>query len=109
VTAIDIDPLAVDAARRNVQANGLGNADVREGTISAAPGRFDLIAANLFAETLAGMAGELASHLNPGGTAILSGMLAGQEGPVITGLAEAGLILKEVASDEKWVTLVFTS
>jgi ribosomal protein L11 methyltransferase len=33
VTAVDIDPLAVDAARRNAVANGLTNIEVLEGTI----------------------------------------------------------------------------
>lgn len=106
VTAIDIDPLAVDAARRNAEANSLTNIEVIEGTIQAVSARFDLIAANLLVEILTGIAPELSDRLEPGGRAILSGLLIGQENSVIEAMVSAGLTFQEKIIDGKWVSLV---
>ena len=107
VVAVDIDPLAVDAARRNAAANDLGNILVREGTIAAAEGCFDVIVANLLSEILTGIADELAVRLNAGGRAILSGLLTGQEDGVIEAMTSAGLVCRDKISDGKWISLVF--
>jgi ribosomal protein L11 methyltransferase len=107
VVAVDIDPLAVDAARRNAEANNLGNILIREGTIVDAQGCFDVIVANLLSEILTGIANELAVRLNPGGTAILSGLLTGQEDGVIEAMFASGLSLREKVMDGKWISLVF--
>lgn len=107
VMAVDIDPLAVDAAARNVAANGLGNVEVKKGSISSVSGTFDAIVANLLSETLTAIAPEITARLNPGGTAILSGLLVGQEDEVIAALAAAGLSLQEKIIDNRWVSLIF--
>jgi ribosomal protein L11 methyltransferase len=107
VVAVDIDPLAVDAARRNVAANGFENVEVREGGISAVNGTFDAIVANLLSEILIEIASEVATRLNPGGTAVLSGLLSGQEDGVIEAMTSAGLTLQEKIEDGKWISLVF--
>jgi ribosomal protein L11 methyltransferase len=106
VTAVDIDPLAVDAARRNAVANGLTNIEVLEGTIQAVSARFDVITANLLVEILTGIAPELSDRLEPGGRAILSGLLIGQEEDVIRAMASSGLTFQEKIIDGKWVSLV---
>ena len=108
VTAVDIDPMAIDAAMRNVDENRLTNVTVREGDIHTVDGSFDLIVANLLSGILVDIAPEIVSRLNPGGTAILSGMLPGQETDVITAFEKAGLTLSETANSGKWVTLVFS-
>jgi ribosomal protein L11 methyltransferase len=107
VIGIDIDPLSVDAAQRNAEANGMTNIEIREGTIQDVSGAFDMIAANLLSEILIDIAGEIASHLGPEGTAILSGILSGQEKGVIKAVCDEGLLLKEEVLDGKWVSLVF--
>ena len=108
VTGIDIDPLAVDAALRNAEANSLTNIEIQEGTIRDVSGPFDMIAANLLSEILIDIADELASHLAPEGIAILSGILLGQEGGVIKAMQDEGLVIKEKVIDGTWVSLVFS-
>jgi ribosomal protein L11 methyltransferase len=108
VTALDIDPMAIDAAVRNVQENGLSNVVVRDGDIRSVDGSFDLIVANLLSGILVDIATEIVSHLEPEGTAILSGMLAGQEDEVIKTFEKAGLNLGETVISGKWVTLIFS-
>lgn len=108
VIGIDIEPLAVDAALRNAEANGLTNTEFREGKIQDVSGQFEMIAANLLSEILIDMAGEIFSHLRPAGTAILSGILTGQKEEVIKAMQDAGLVLKEALVDGEWVSLVFS-
>ena len=108
VTAVDIDPMAIDAAKRNVEENGLVNVVIKEGDITAVEGSFDLIVANLLSGILVDIAPEIVSRLNPGGKAILSGMLTDQEGDVIKAYEKAGLTLSETVISGKWVTLVFS-
>ncbi len=106
---VDIDPLAIDAANRNIELNGLKNVTIREGTISAAEGVYDVIAANLMSEILISIASEIAARLKKGGTALLSGMIVGQEDDVIAAMAKEGLKFgKRYFDGVRWVTVVLT-
>lgn len=106
VLAVDIDPLATDAARRNVALNSLKNVEIREGTITGVQGAFDMVAANLMSEVLISIAPELANRLNSAGIAILSGMLKGQEDGVLDTMKGSGFIPIEVLTEDRWVSLV---
>ena len=108
VAAVDIDPMAIDAAKRNVEENSLANVLIKEGDIKAVEGPFDLIVANLLSGILVDIAPEILIRLNSGGKAILSGMLAGQEDDVRKAYEKAGLTLSETVISGKWVTLVFS-
>jgi ribosomal protein L11 methyltransferase len=108
VTAVDIDPMAIDAAKRNVEENSLFNVVIKEGDITAVDGSFDLIVANLLSGILVDIVHEILTRLNPGGKAILSGMITGQEDDVRKAYEKAGLKLIETVASEKWVTLVFS-
>jgi ribosomal protein L11 methyltransferase len=106
VVGVDIDPLAVDAAKRNAALNSLQNVEIQEETIAGVQGAFDMIAANLMSEVLISIASEIASRLNTPGTAILSGMLQGQEDEVLHAMKRSGLGALETLIDGRWVTLV---
>ncbi len=105
VVAVDTDPLAVDAARRNISHNDAASIDVREGGITSAQESFDFITANLFSELLIMLAPEISTRLNRPGNAVLAGMLSGQEQEVIDAMENAGLHLVEKLADGKWVSL----
>ncbi|AVO39000.1 50S ribosomal protein L11 methyltransferase [Pukyongiella litopenaei] len=114
VIASDIDPVAVEVAEANLQANGMGGA-VRcveaagfghEALARAAP--YDLIFANILKGPLIALAPDLAAHLRPGGHAILSGILNEQADEVAAVYAGAGLA--EAGRDRigEWTTLLLT-
>lgn len=103
---LDIDPLAVDAAKRNAELNGIENIDVIEGSIDRADGTFDFIAANLLSEILIQNAVSIKQHLNTYGIAMLSGMIVGQETDVIKAMESNGLRLKDKIIDGRWITLI---
>lgn len=106
VLAVDTDPLATEAARTNAGLNRVGNVEVREGSMNEVSGRFDCIAANIISGVLILLAPELASHLNPSGIVILSGILAEQANEVVMEMEKAGLTEQEKYADGKWVSLV---
>ncbi|OAN74060.1 ribosomal protein L11 methyltransferase [Sulfitobacter sp. EhC04] len=111
VLASDIDEVAVDVAKANVAANGLtgrvncveaagfGHPDLE----GAAP--FDLIFANILKGPLIALAPDLADSLQPGGYAILSGILNEQADEVIGVYARSGINLVDRESIVDWTTL----
>ena len=75
VLAVDIDDLALDNARDNVQLNGVNDqVQLTEGTAAIIEGSYDLIIANIYAEVLATIEEELQRLLNPGKLLFLSGI-----------------------------------
>jgi ribosomal protein L11 methyltransferase len=67
---------------------------------------YDLIFANILADPLCEMARDLARHLAPGGSAILSGLFDRQAARVIDAHRAVGLRLRRCIQLEIWTTLV---
>jgi ribosomal protein L11 methyltransferase len=112
VLAADLDPDSVKQTRVNARANrvaALVRAVASDGYRDrrvASGGPYDLIAANILAEPLATMAGDLARHLAPGGAAVLSGLLTEQEPEVRNRHRGHGLRLARRVVVDGWTTLV---
>ncbi len=106
VVGVDIDPLAVDAAPRNIALNRLDNVVIREGDITASEGTFDFIAGNLLSEIIISIAPEIAAKLKDRGTVVLSGIMTGQEDGVRDALERTGLKCIEKVVADVWVSLV---
>ncbi|HTT70724.1 MAG TPA: 50S ribosomal protein L11 methyltransferase [Anaeromyxobacteraceae bacterium] len=90
VVATDQDPVALRVAAENASRNGVeleldGRAPEHQG------GPFHVVVANILANALVELAPGLASVLAPGGTLLLSGILSGQEGEVLSAYLAAGL------------------
>jgi ribosomal protein L11 methyltransferase len=90
VVGNDNDPVAVRVARENAASNGVQvHFDLRD--VGAQPGPFDLVLANILANTLCELAPAIAAQLAPGGAVLLSGILTPQEEEVRAAYAAAGL------------------
>lgn len=111
VLATDIDPIAVAVAEGNARSNGIVEGiefSVAPGFHSTAFGEygpFDLIIANILARPLMKMAPQLVAHLAPGGSVILSGILASQRWKVIAAYNGAGLAHVRTIWRNGWVTI----
>ena len=111
VLASDIDEVAVEVAQANVDANGLtGRVTCVEAAgfdhpalAEAAP--FDLVFANILKGPLVALAPDMAAALQPGGYAILSGLLNEQAEEVIEVYALSGINLTHRESIGDWTTL----
>lgn len=112
VLATDIEPWSIRVTRENarlnrvhkrvrsVLADGWRAAAVRQ----SAP--YDLVFGNILARPLRAMARDLALHLAPGGTAILSGLLKTQARDVLAAHRRQGLTLERMIHLAPWTTLV---
>ena len=102
---VDIDPLALEAARYNASANSVG-LDVRAAD-AALDIRADLTVANILANPLRMLAPLLAAHTRPGGRIALSGILAGQSDEVMAAYAPF-FDMASCGTEGGWVCLAGT-
>jgi len=112
VTAADIDAVAVATTRANLASNGFAT---RIRAITApgfedhelrARGPYDLVLANILAGPLRRLAPEMSAQIEPGGAAILSGILNRQAQAVISTYKGHGMNLVEQRRIGEWTTLV---
>ena len=111
VWASDIDAVAVEVAEANARANNLADRVIcREAAgfdhpdlTAAAP--YDLIFANILKGPLIALANDIFDHLEPGGHAILSGILNEQADEVVDHYAQNGLNLLARREIVDWTTL----
>lgn len=90
VTATDNDPIALAVARENAEANGAA-IDFTAADVRLIEGAYDVVVANILANTLVELAPALAARLAPGGVVLLSGILAPQEDEVRRAYVALGL------------------
>src|SRR5262249_9783200 len=108
VTAIDIDPLAVEVATENIGINQVAKViDVSEGTPDKFAGSdFDVVIANLTAEVIIELMQELTACLRLAGVMILSGILTTLRYDVEQHAIKAGLQIIERGESGEWSLLV---
>lgn len=108
VLALDLDPIAVAAARENADRNGVGTrvAVVEGSTEAAGDVPFDLIVANILADVIRDLAADLARLTRPGGLLIASGIIADRAADVAAALSAAGFAIQEERADQEWRALV---
>lgn len=111
VLATDIDPVAVDVAKSNIrlnQAHAYVHAVTAAGfhhQIFAKWRPFDLIVANILARPLMTLAPQMARHVAPGGSLILSGILERQREAVIAAYVGQSFRHVKTIRREGWVAL----
>lgn len=108
ILALDIDPDAIDVARENLALNELAD-QVECGTepLESLTERFDIILANILAEELVRLAPYLTDRLSPGGSLILSGILAEKEPLVRAGFAAQPLTYHQTLCAGDWVAMLY--
>ena len=119
VIATDIDQCATDVAAQNARLNrvgrtirtasGVGYQALKSFRHRSGPGTaltFDLIVSNILARPLAAMAPDLARHLEPGGYAVLSGLLVRDERYVVAAHRAQGLVFQQRIVLDGWLTMI---
>lgn len=112
ILATDIDAIAVDVAKDVACDNGLKNR-IRfavgpgfETPLVKSSKPFDLVIANILARPLVMLAPQMASHVKPGGSVILSGLLIEQERRVLNAYLAQGFKFTRRYHLDEWSTLV---
>jgi ribosomal protein L11 methyltransferase len=114
--ATDIDPVAVEAARKNVEANNTqGAVQVEQGSLAQVSKgdsrngglKFDLALVNILAKIIIGLCEQgLGDVVAPGGLAIFAGLIDTQEAKVRDALEGVGFEVIERTQEKDWVGLV---
>lgn len=102
VAGVDIDPLAVDAARANAERNGVTALFADSATPVA--GEYDVVVANILSNPLRVLAPAICAHVRSGGKLALSGILREQIDEIIAIYAQ-WIPLQVADVREDWVCL----
>jgi ribosomal protein L11 methyltransferase len=108
VTAIDVDPDAIAAAEVNAARNGCADrvALAIAGPEAVVDGPFPVVVANLLAHTHLALLARYHALVEPGGSLILGGILADEDGPLVEALGVAGFPCRERLVVEEWSSLL---
>ncbi len=107
VWAVDNDPQALEATRRNADANAVGTRVEVCVTQDLPPLTADLLVSNILANTLSSLAQTLSVLLEPGGRLALAGILKEQSPEVVASFAP-WCALDVAAQRDDWVLLAGT-
>jgi ribosomal protein L11 methyltransferase len=101
----DIEEWSFENALENGRLNGVAaRFEVRRGDLGAVPeSGFDIVAANIQKNVIEEMLPGLVARLAPGGTILLSGLLAGDRDAMASTLAREGLTSAEELHEEEWI------
>ncbi len=105
VTAVDIDPIAVDTAKENFVLNACTQIETKVGDLSGVEGPFEVIVSNILLETHLQLAPLYREKLAPGGQLILSGLLTPQKAELLEAMKVAGLVEETSKSSQEWLAM----
>ena len=107
ILAIDIDPVAVEVTRENVELNKISEyVDTRYGDLTKGVSyRADIVVANLMADLVMMLTKDVAKHLEDGGIYISSGIIDFKEEEVCETLKRCGFEIIEILKKGEWCTV----
>lgn len=91
---VDIDALAVKTAKENGVTNGFGEPEftvLQGSTTDKVTGKYDIISANIVADIIIGLCGNVKDYMKPGAVFITSGIIEPREDDVLAAFAANGL------------------
>ncbi|MFQ6004000.1 MAG: 50S ribosomal protein L11 methyltransferase [Woeseia sp.] len=108
VSALDNDPQAITASMENARNNGVGDRLFVTQEVAMLQGAFDIVIANIVAESLVHHAREISGRVASGGMLALSGILA-EQADIVMDAYRDWIDFEEPAidrsTDEDWVRL----
>jgi len=108
VEALDIDHNAVKVAKENCEANGVSNVVCKQSDLIAeAQGIYGFISANIVADIIIRMAGNVGDYMVPGGILVVSGIIEPQAEQVISVFKSSGFALKDKIDKNDWNAFAF--
>ncbi|MDH4227127.1 MAG: 50S ribosomal protein L11 methyltransferase [Deltaproteobacteria bacterium] len=105
VAGIDNDPIAVKVAKENAELNGL-KVKFSATSLGRVTGRYDVVVANILAETLKRIKKPLCVKVKKEGLLVLSGILNEEAASVVAAYVKEGFSLKKKYVTKEWSTLL---
>lgn len=106
VTAVDLDKVAVDAAKDNVSFNNINNVEVLNGNLmDLVKGKADIVVANIIADIIMLLAKDVKNFLKEDGVFISSGIIKERKNDVVEKLKEEGYNIINISEEGEWVAI----
>ena len=107
VVGVDLDPVAVESANKNVGFNDLNNIEILHGDLmEVVEGKADIIVANILADIIMLLSDGVRAFLEKEGYFIASGILNTQRDKVSEKLESLGFKIEEVMEDGEWICII---
>lgn len=108
VEAVDFDPVAVRVARENVRQNGAEDVvrTERSDLLKSVEGEADLIIANIIADIIVRLFGEVKGSLAAGGTMLLSGIIEDRLADVVEAAGRHGFSVEKIEQEKGWAAII---
>lgn len=108
VLAIDYDINSVENSIENMQLNQITNVSILQaGNLEKVPNTFDIILSNIVKNINLALVPEFSTHLRPGGTLLLCGLLIGDLDEVRTATEALNLKYCGHSEDGEWLQITF--
>ena len=110
ITATDIDPVACDTAKININRNGFESiCEVKCGDLLECVGdkKYDVITANIIVDVLLHLFCDVKKVLKPDGTLIMSGILNERLSEIKTAAEKNGFTVIDETQENDWVCIAF--
>ena len=114
--ADDIDPNAVDTAYENAQMNNIGREHykVLSGNVVTdkeiqdiiSQDKYEVVAANIVADVIIGLAPKAREYMKEGGVFITSGIIEGRQDEVKEALEENGFEIVDIRNRKDWYSII---
>ncbi len=109
VTGVDIDPVAVKVAIENGAMNNFKEPQYtikRGNLVDEAQGKYDVIVANIIADVIIGVCGDVKQFVADDGVFISSGIIVDRKEDVKKAFAKQGYTIVEELEEGEWVSFV---
>ena len=104
---VDLDPVAVESAKENVEYNHLDNIEILYGNlIEVIDGKADVVVANILAEIVCILTEDVSRVIKPGGYFITSGIIHERVEMVTDKLEECGFEVIKVNKEGEWNCII---
>ncbi|WNS74351.1 50S ribosomal protein L11 methyltransferase [Bacillus sp. DTU_2020_1000418_1_SI_GHA_SEK_038] len=108
VTALDLDEVAVNSARENIELNKVHNIVnvAQNNLLDGITGKVDIVVANILAEIILRFTDDVASVVKKDGFFIASGIILQKKQEVKDAMLSAGFQIEETIQMEDWVAII---
>ncbi|NEZ49443.1 50S ribosomal protein L11 methyltransferase [Clostridium botulinum] len=107
VVGVDLDPVAVDAAKENVELNNLDNIEILYGNLmEVVDGKANIVVANILADIIKILAEDVKKFVVEGGYFISSGIILDRKDDVIEKLQQCGFEIEKINVDGEWCCII---
>ncbi|WP_138204794.1 50S ribosomal protein L11 methyltransferase [Haloimpatiens lingqiaonensis] len=107
VIGVDLDPVAVDSAKQNVEFNKLDNIEILYGNLmEVVQGKADIVIANIIADIIMFLTKDVKNFIKEDGYFISSGIILERKNDVVKCLEENGFHIEEINIDGEWCCIV---